>query len=549
MPSILIKNGLVYDGMGGAPFCGYVLVKDGIIVEMGAEAVGAGVADFVIDADGMAVTPGFIDIHRHCDAKPFEGKGFGEVLLTQGITTTVVGNCGISLTPASRENSRAGEMYAFDEPVLGPVAEGTVRTYKDYMNALDGMELPVNIASMIGTGSVKITVKGFIDTPYSETEMTEAVRLVEDAMREGAAGVSVGIMYLPECYSSKEEFVRLLEPVGRYGGVMAAHIRGEGDSLADSVKEIIEIGKLAGCAVEISHLKSCGMANWKKEIYRAIALIEEARAAGQDVSCDFYPYEGGSTALTTLIPPAFVKGDMNSVLKRMGTPEGVEELRQACSQLYNGWDNYAITLGWDRISISGVRNEHNRKFVGKTMTEAAELFGYEDAVACAAYLMHDEEGRTAIINMSMCQDDIDAVAKLPYSVVISDSIYADTETPHPRMYGTFPKIIREYVKERHVYTLEEAVMKMTSLPAERMKLKRRGRLEVGYYADINIFDPDAFQDHATFSNPARLATGLSWCFVNGEAALKDGMVTERCHGRNIRVEKVSKGAGAQLGFL
>lgn len=545
MSSILIKNGLIYDGTGGAPFRGCVLVKDGIITEISRiAAVDREAADVVIDADGMAVTPGFIDIHRHCDAKPFEGSGFGEVLLTQGITTTVVGNCGISLTPAGEDNRRAGEMYAFDEPVLGPVPDGTVRTYGEYMKALDGMDLPVNIASMIGTGSVKITVKGFADTPYSEAEMAEAVRLVEDAMKEGAAGVSVGIMYLPECYSSTEEFGRLLEPVGRYGGVVAAHIRGEGDSLADSVKEIIEIGKLAGCAVEISHFKSCGMANWGKEIYRAIALIEEARAAGQDVTCDFYPYEGGSTALTTMIPPVFVKGDMNSALKRMGTPEGVEELRQACSRLYDDWDNYAITLGWDRILISGVGKEHNRKFVGKTVKEAAGLFGYEDAVACAAYLMHDEEGRTAIINMSMCQDDIDAVAKLPYSVVISDSIYADTDTPHPRMYGAFPKIIREYVRERHVYTLEEAVMKMTSLPAARMKLKRRGRLEVGYYADVNIFDPAAFRDHATFSDPARLATGLSWCIVNGEVALKDGMVTGMCHGRNIRVLKESKGAGA-----
>lgn len=535
MSSILIKNGLIYDGLGGAPYQGCVFVKDGLIAGVGAEPDEP--ADMVIDAKGMAVTPGFIDIHRHCDVKPFEGSGFGEVLLTQGITTAVVGNCGISLTPASEDDARAREMYAFDEPVLGPIAAGTVRTYKDYMNALDQMELPVNLASMIGTGAVKITVKGFADTPYTEAEMAEAVRLVEDAMKEGAAGVSVGIMYLPECYSSAQEFGRLLEPVGRYGGVVTAHIRGEGDSLADSVKEIIEIGKLAGCAIEISHFKSCGMANWKKGIHRAIALIEEARAAGQDVACDFYPYEGGSTALTTMLPPVFVKGDMSGALKRLGTDEGVEQLRQACGRLYDDWDNYAITLGWDRILISGVGNEHNRKFVGKTVTEAAEQFGYEDAVACAAHLMHDEEGRTAIINMSMCQEDIDTVAKLPYSLVISDSIYADTDTPHPRMYGSFPKIIREYVRERHVYTMEEAIMKITSLPAKRMKLEGRGRIEPGSFADLNIFNPAVFRDHATFSDPARLATGLSWCIVNGEVALKDGVVTGVCRGKNIRVRR------------
>lgn len=249
-------------------------------------------------------------------------------------------------------------------------------------------------------------------------------------------------MYLPECYSSTEEFGRLLEPVGRYGGVVTAHIRGEGDSMVDSVREIIEIGKKAGCAIEISHFKSCGMENWGREIHKAIALIEEAREAGQDVTCDFYPYEGGSTALTTMIPPIFVAGDMTEALRRLGTKEGVAAFRKACAVTYDGWDNFAITLGWERILIAGVAKEHNRRFLGKDVTAAAKEFGFDDAASCAAYLMHDEDGKTAIINMSMCQEDIDAVAKLPYSVVISDAIYADTDTPHPRMYGAFPKIIR-----------------------------------------------------------------------------------------------------------
>lgn len=535
MSSILIKDGLIYDGLGGKPYVASMLISDGIIKAIGTELDET--ADEIISASGMVVTPGFVDIHRHCDAKPFNSDTFGEAMLTQGITTTVVGNCGISMTPASEDNERTREMYAFDEPVLGPLSMNLVRTYKEYMSALDQMKLPVNMASMIGTGSVKISVKGFSDTPYTEEEMKAAVALVEDAMKEGAAGVSVGIMYLPECYSSADEFGRLLEPVGRYGGIVTAHIRGEGDSMVDSVREIIEIGRKANCAVEISHFKSCGMANWRKEIYKAIALIEEARAKGQDVTCDFYPYEGGSTALTTMIPPVFVKGDMNSALERMGTAEGIKELQKACAVLYDDWDNFAITLGWDRILISGVVREHNLKFIGKTVSEAAELFGFEDAVACAAYLMNDEDGKTAIINMSMCQDDIDAVAKLPYSLVISDAIYADTDTPHPRMYGAFPKIIREYVRERHVYTMEEAIMKMTALPAKRMNLKGRGRLEEGCFGDVNIFDPEVFRDNATFSEPAQKATGLSYCIINGNIALRDGIPVKECYGVNIRIKR------------
>lgn len=535
MASTLIKNGLVYDGLGNAPKKADIYIKDDRIERIGETICRE--ADLVVDAAGRAVTPGFIDIHRHCDAKPFNSPDFGDVLLTQGITTTVVGNCGISMTPASADPVRAKEMYEFDEPVLGPIKDNQIRTYHDYMEALDKTGLPVNFGSMIGTGAVKITVKGFADTPFTDKEMAEARALVEDAMKEGAAGVSVGIMYLPECYSTTDEFARLLEPVGRYGGVVTAHIRGEGDSMVDSVKEMIEIGRKSGCAVEISHFKSCGMANWGKDIHRAIGLIEEARAKGQDVTCDFYPYEGGSTALTTMIPPVYVQGNMNRALKRMGTPEGIAEFRKACSVTYDDWDNFAITLGWDRILISGVVRKHNEKYLGMTVTEAARTFGFEDAAACAAWLMHDEDGRTAIINMSMCQEDIDTVARLPYSVVISDSIYADTNTPHPRMYGAFPKIIREYVRERGILTMEQAVMKMTSLPADRMKLEGRGRLAEGCYADVNIFDPARFRDNATFPDPARMAEGLWLCMVNGNVALRDGKPLGGYHGRNLRIKR------------
>ena len=276
------------------------------------------------------------------------------------------------------------------------------------------------------------------------------------------------------------------------------------------------------------------MANWRKEIHRAIELIEQARKEGQDVTCDFYPYEGGSTSLTTMVPPAFVDGDMNRALERMGTKEGVEEFCKSLEINYDDWDNFAITLGWDRILISGVHKQSNQKFVGKMVSDAAKEYGFESDGAFVAWLLHDEEGKVAIINMSMCQDDIDTVAKLPYSNVISDSIYAVTDTPHPRMYGAFPKIIREYVQERHLYTMEEAIRKMTSLPAARMSIARRGQIAEGYYADINIFDPAELKDHATFEKPVQLASGIAKCFVNGKLAWEDGKLCNDACGKNLR---------------
>lgn len=477
----------------------------------------------IIDVTGKIVCPGFVDIHRHCDAKPLNDENFGERELLQGITTTVAGNCGISLTPASPDDARAKEMYDFNEAIFGHVELDLPRAYKDYVEALDRAKLPLNMASMVGTGSVKIMVKRFADTPYTQEELDEARGLIEDALKRGAVGISLGIMYLPECYSTTDEFAYILKPVGEYGRVITTHIRGEGDSMVESVREVIEIAKKAGCALEISHFKSAGVKNWRKDIYRAVELIEAARAEGQDVTCDFYPYEGGSTSLTTMLPPAFVKGDLTDALRRLGTPEGVEEFRKASKVLYDDWDNFCITLGWDRIILSSVSHPKFLPMRGMIMTEAAEKFGYQDVEALAADIMHTEEGRTAVVNMSMCQDDIDYVAKLPYSSVISDSIYADTDSPHPRMYGAFPKIIREYVLERGIYTMEQAIHKMTSLPAARMKLEGRGTLTEGSFADILVFEAEKFRDHATFTDSARLATGLDYVIVNGEIAVKDGV--------------------------
>lgn len=526
MGRIWIRNGLLVDGTGSKPWIGDLLIEDDRILSIGKPGNSQ---DEIIDASGKVVCPGFIDIHRHCDARILQDSTIGDAMLAQGITTTVTGNCGMSLTPSPE---KPDEMYDFMEAVLGPnCTDLGLHTYQDYISRLQNCPLPVNIASMIGTGSVKITVKGFSDKPYTSEEIQKASALIEGALQSGAVGISCGIMYIPECYSSTDEFAAILQPLRKYGGVLTTHIRGEGDSLVSSIQEVLDIGRKAGCPVEISHFKCCGMANWKRGIHEAIALIEKARKEGQDVTCDFYPYEGGSTALTTMLPPCFVSGDLTSALKRLGTVEGVEEFRQAVSICYPDWDNYAITLGWDRILISGVSNPVNQRFIGLSVEEAASKFGFCDSAACAAHLMHTDNGKTAIINMSMCQEDIDTVARLPYSIVISDSIYADTDSPHPRMYGAFPKIIREYVKERKILTLEQAISKMTWLPACRMKIKDRGALKPGFYADLLIFDPDEFRDRATFTESTLLAEGMDYVFLNGSLVWKKNHSLNQFAGR------------------
>ncbi len=524
MKSILIKNGIVYDGLGNPGIKADILLKNGRIQNIGRLSENR-TADIIIDANNKVVCPGFVDIHRHCDMKPLNDPDFGKCELAQGITTVVVGNCGISPTPSPLNLDRAKEMYDFDEPVLGPVAVDAPKTYGDYIEALERVKLPLNMAAMIGTGAVRIAVKGFSNEPYTRAELEQARMLIEEALKAGAPGISLGIMYLPECYTTMEEFAYILEPVGQYGRVIATHIRGEGNKMVESVEEVIEIARKAGCALEISHFKSCGKKNWRKDIHTAIELICKARERGQDITCDFYPYEGGSTALTTMLPPDFVNGDMKQALARLGTKEGVEEFRQKSRIDSDEWDNFCVLLGWDRIIISGVQTQKFQPMVGMTVAEAAKNFGYIDAEALAAALMHEDNGRTAIINMSMCQEDIDTVARLPWSNVISDSIYAQTDTPHPRMYGAFPKIIREYIKERKLYSLEEGIRRMTSQPAFRMGLEGRGVLKEGNYADVLVFDPNQFTDRATYTNPTLLPYGLEYCIVNGEIAVAQD---ERC---------------------
>ena len=532
MSVIRIHNAAIADGTGKGLYTGDVWIQDDRIAAVGESPVMR--ADRVIEARGRVVSPGFIDIHRHPDVRPFTAWR-GEAELRQGISTVVAGNCGISLTPSSPEHKF--EMYAFDEPVLGPVPKGVPESYADYMEALDNRPLPMNFAAMIGTGSVRVSVKGFSDTPFTPGEMASAKALIADALKHGAPGVSLGVMYLPEYYTSADEYAQMLAPVGEAGSLITAHIRGEGSTLVDSVAEIISIARRAGCALEISHFKCCDMSRWRRDIHSAIALIDAARAAGQDVAVDFYPYDGGSTALTTLLPPVFVNGNMKEALARLGTGEGVQAFREASRRHYPDWDNSAVQLGWDRIIISGVVREENRRFLGMTVEAAARAFGYEDPEALAAHLMHSEAGKTAIITRSMCQDDIDAVARLSYSTIISDAIYAETDTPHPRMFGAMPRAVRQYAVERRLLPLEEVIRKMTQMPARRMGLAGRGELKAGYFADVAMFDADSFRDQATYDDPTRLATGLDLLLINGKTAVENDALVRADAGRCLRVKR------------
>lgn len=532
----LIKNGLVYDGSGEKPDRKQVLVKDGVIEAVidSAESSGIVEADEVIDAAGLAVTPGFIDTHRHCDIDALYNPDFGRIEMAQGLTTVIAGNCGLSPVPAPESYRR--DIYDFIEPCLGIAPdEMAVLTFSDYLKELGCRELPLHVGSYIATGTLKAAIKGYGKAPFTKAEMETAKTYIREGLKAGAVGLSMGIMYQPECYSSREELQEMIFAAAPYGRPLACHIRGEGDNLVSSVKEIIEITGEAGIPLNISHFKATGVKNWGNTIDKAIDLIENARARGQDVTVDFYPYCGGSTTLNSLLPPTVMEDSVDLTLKKLGTKSGKEELRRELYREHPGWDNMVTAIGWERILLSSVTKEENRRYAGKNFKEAAALAGYEEPADFCSDLLVKEQGKVGIIVLSMSQEDVDTVAKLPYSMVISDSLYGVSDCPHPRLYGSFPKIIREYVRERGVLTMEDAIRKMTLLPARRLSLEGRGMIREGYHADINLFAPDQIMDYAVYENPKRLCSGFKMIMVDGNTAVLDDTMIRKDGGGVISV--------------
>lgn len=500
------------------PYRSHVIVEDDRIAEIGLrEDVEA---DLVIDAKGMAVTPGFIDTHRHCDLAAVQEPDFGVLELRQGITSVFGGNCGLGAAPLSERYRK--DILDYVEPCLGKGGEKVGWTgFGEYLRVLEQSKLQLHMGSFLGLGTVSAAVKGYSKSPFSAGQMDLAREYIREGMEAGAVGISTGLMYQPECYTSHEELVGILGAASPYGRLLTCHIRGEGDHLVESVKEVIQIGKETGLPVNVSHFKVTGKSNWGEGILRAIDVIEKERASGTDVTVDFYPYCAGATTAVSLLPPAVMKDSIAETLLCLASKEGMERARDEIYKEHEGWDNMVLSIGWDRIIISSVTREDNRWLCGKSVAEAADLCGYTEPCFFLFELMREEEGKTGVILQSMSQEDVDEVARLPYAAVISDSLYGVSDSPHPRLYGSFPKMIREFVMERKILTLEEAVWKMTWLSAERLGMTERGRLVPGAYADLNLFAPDQVRDRAVYENSKVLSSGFAMVMVDGTVAVRD----------------------------
>lgn len=517
MLDTVIKNGRIIDGTGNPWFFGSIGMKDGIITHVGSVDVES---KEVIDAKGQIVSPGFIDGHSHSDLLVLNDPQM-DIKLQQGVTTEVVGNCGLAPAPFVSKHGTLLKEYV--EPIIGDTPwEWPWETVEDYMRELTKAHISENVSTYVAHGAVRIAVMGFDNRPPTNQEMKEMKGILENGMQAGAIGLSIGLLYSPGRYSTKEELAELCSVLPKYNGILSTHIRGEGNNLIPSIKEVIWIAEKSGISLHISHLKAAGKRNWGS-VSEALSLIEDARARGMDITCDVYPYDAGSTSLTTLLPPWSLEGGIPACLERIRDTFLRNKIKKEVSEEQDDWDNLVVSTGWDNVVISSITK--NTQFEGMSILEISQLIG-KAPIDTALDLLLEEEGNIAIVYYHMSSEDVEQVIKWDKSIVISDSLGCQTGKPHPRTFGTFPRLFAKYVRENHVLSLEQAVRKVTSFPVQRFKLGKRGLLVPGYHADITVFDFHTINDTATYQKPVQYPEGISYVLVNGIKAID--------HKRNLR---------------
>ena len=514
---LILKNGCIVDGTGNPWFFGDVGIKDGFIAGVGRMK---DKSQDTIDARGQVVSPGFIDGHTHSDLMILDAPR-SEIKLQQGTTTEVVGNCGMTPAPFSTQNLELLRSYV--EPVLGRTErEWSWETLERYVNGLREAKPSENVATYVGHGTLRIATMGFEDRPASAGELDRMKGLLEEGLQAGAIGLSLGLMYAPGSYTPREELAELCSTLPMYDGLLATHIRGEGESLIPSIQEVVWIAERCGVPLQISHLKAAGSSNWGRVI-EAMELIEDARSRGLDVTCDVYPYTAGSTTLTSLLPPWTLEGGVSRTLERLRDPAFRERVKEELGREHQGWDNLVFSTGWDSVYVSSLsKDQDGGALEGRHLAEIAASRGV-DPVDCMMDLLLEQDGGVSIVFFHMAEADVDQVVRWDRALIASDSLHDQATKPHPRLYGTFPHILAKYVREKGLLTLEEAVRKMTSFPARRFRLGKRGLIAPGYAADLVVFDLEKISDRATYDEPKRFPEGISRVLVNGVVAVESGV--------------------------
>lgn len=526
MLDLILRNGRVVDGTGNPWFFADVGIKDGVVVSVGKSR---DKSREVIDVGGRTISPGFIDGHCHSDLMVLD-RPESEVKLAQGVTTEVVGNCG--MTPAPFSPQHLDPLQTYIEPVLGTTErKWSWETLEGYMECLRSAQPSGNVATYVGHGTLRIAAMGFENRPATGGELDRMQGMLAEALQAGAIGLSLGLMYTPGSYTSREELVELCSMLPEHDGLLATHIRGEGRSLIPSLEEVVWIAERSGCSLQVSHLKAAGRSNWGS-VRRAMELLEGARSDGIDVACDVYPYTAGSTSMMTLLPPWALEGGVSRALQRLRDPDSCKRIKEDIAHEQEDWDNLMASTGWDSVYVSSLGKGRDPDLEGKNLAQIGEARGV-DAPGCMMDLLLEQDGKVSMIFFHMAEEDVEEVLGWDHSLVASDSLHFQAEKPHPRSYGTFPRIIAKCVREDGTLTLEQAVRKMTSFPARRFRLGKRGIVASGQAADLVVFDPATISDRATYDDPKRHPEGIDLVLVGGVKTLERGIHTGERAGQAI----------------
>ena len=536
MYDIKITGGTIVDGSGQAKYKADIGIVGDHIAAIGCLKEQS--AHRTIDAAGMVVSPGFIDTHTHSDLAAIYDPHMA-AHIHDGVTTDIIANCGIGTAPVTQKNRQLLLDYLGTRMIgsLPVKIELHWETMDEYLNYLRTHAPAGNIAPLVAQGSIRIAEMGFAMGKASCEQIRSMQKMVEESMEAGALGISTGLAYLPGAYTEWEEIREITKPVSKYDGLYISHIRNQSSDIFQSVDEAIAIGKGAGVDVHISHIKLAG-----PEVRgKTDALLEKIYHAEQDgvkVTFDLYPYDAGNTALTTVLPPWVFEGGIKNLLKRVGRISDQERIRHDCQEGIPGWQNYSKELGWSKICVSSVLTSQNRRWEGMTIQEIADQ-QKKDPFDVVFQLLTEEDARVQTIVSHLDERDVEAFLSQPDAMIGSDSMSLSVEgplsfgKPHPRAFGTHGWILGKYVREKRLMTLEQAVRKMTHLPAERFKIYRRGLLKEGYYADITVFDPDTITANATYRDPKHYTTGIKAVIVNGKIVLEDDRQLETFVGRVV----------------
>lgn len=544
---IIIKNGQVIDGAGNP----WIKVDVGVTCERISKVgkLSSASSAEIIDASGLVVCPGFIDMHTHSDFV-LALKNNGEILspfIKQGVTMEVIGNCGFSPAPI-RYLNLLKDYSAGIAGGYGDQLSWSWATMREYLELIEKQGVSMNVAPLVGEGPIRIAVMGFDTRGPTEQELEDMKRLVAQAMEDGAFGMSSGLIYAPGMYTTTEELIELCKVVAKYGGIATFHIRGSSELFFPALEEIIRIADESGVSVEQSHHEATGKDYWWK-IGTTLKIIDEARSRGLDITFDVFPYVAANTTMLTLFPPWSLEGGVQKFLGRLRDPATRERIKKDVETLVpvwppwkvGGWPhNFVKVCGWDNLIIIWCKGEKNKKFEKMSIGEVAKILG-KDPFDAISDLLLEENGEMSVLIHEIGGDRVSeepmlTVLRHPCASIETDAIPLKVGVPPPGLYGAYPRVLGRYVRERRILTLEDAVRKMTSLPAHRLGIKDRGILREGSYADITIFNPRTIIDKSTYANPRQHPEGIEYVLINGCIVVRKGD-----HDTSILAGKVLRG--------